>query len=198
MQTLKIGLAVFSSICAIVGFFLYVRDIYSKQTKPHIYTWLIWTITQGTAVIGVWYGKGGSTCTICLSISATLVFLTFLYSVKNGIKNITRSDTLVLIITLLAIVVWWQLHNPILAIFMVSAIDAFGYIPSYRKSWIEPYSETLTAWAIFCVGNLSAILALKEYNFLTLTYLTTVVICNLMVLIILYFRRRARSIIGTS
>lgn len=57
---IKIILAIISTVVAIaLAFVPYLRDIFRRKTKPHTYTWLIWTITQGTAVAGLWYGGGG-------------------------------------------------------------------------------------------------------------------------------------------
>ncbi len=191
MHSIKIVSAVLSILIGVAAFIPYIRDIFLKQTKPHIYTWLIWSITQGVAVFGLWYGNGGPG-SIELTIGTFLVFLIFLFSLRHGTKDITISDTIVFIIALFAIAAWKLLHNPALAIFMVSAIDAFGYIPSYRKIWKEPHSETVLSWTLFAFGNLFAILALTEYNALTLTYLITITTCNF-ILVFLCLLRRNRA-----
>lgn len=189
MGNFKIIFAVLSIILCVSAFIPYIRDIILKRTKPHAYTWLLWTITQSIAVAGLWYG-GGNLGSIELTIGTILVFFVFLFSLKHGTKDITLSDTLVLIIALLAILVWWQLNNPVLAVFLVSVIDTFAAIPTYRKSWREPWSETALSWALFSAGNIFAILALSSYNFLTLTYLITITVSNLLVLSICLIRRK--------
>lgn len=176
-------------LVATVAFLPYFRDIFLKKTKPHAYTWLIWTITQSTALAGLWYGKGGWGV-LPLLIGTFLVFFVFLLSFKYGTRNITKGDTLVLIAALLAIVVWWQLHSPLLAVLMVSAIDVLGYLPSFRKTFKEPWTETASSWAIFSLSNIFTMFALKEYNFLTLTYLLSITSANIILLIICLMRRR--------
>jgi hypothetical protein len=173
-----------------IGAFLpYFRDIFLKKTKPHAYTWLIWTITQGTGAAGLLYGKGGWGV-IALIIGTVFVFFIFLLSFKYGTRNITKGDAIILIVALLAIVVWWQLHSPLFAVFMVSAIDVLGYIPSFRKTFEEPWTETSISWAAFILANILSILALSKYNFLTLTYLLTMTAANIVLLSICLIRRR--------
>ncbi len=185
----KLVYAILATVISIGAFFPYLWDVLKLKTKPHLYTWAIWCITQGTAVTGLWYGNGGWGA-IALTIGTGFVLLITLLSLKYGTKNITRSDTVVLILALLAVLVWWQLKNPVLAVLMVSAIDMFGYIPSWRKSVTEPWSETVWTWLTFCVANVFAILALTEYNTLTVTYLLTITTANLILVgICLYFRR---------
>src|SRR5262245_28245295 len=105
--------------------------MFRGKTKPHAYTWLIWTITLGTAMAGLFRGHGGCVA-LPIGSGTFLVFVTFLLSFKYGTKNITRSDAVTLIAALGAVVVWWQLKNPLAAVLMVSLIDVIGYIPSVR------------------------------------------------------------------
>ncbi len=187
---LKIVFAALSLFVAVVGGFLpYFRDIFSRKTKPHAYTWLIWAITQGTAVAGLWYGGGGWGA-LTLTMGTVLVFFVFLLSLKLGTRNVTKVDTTILIAALLAIVVWWQLRNPLLAVIMVSVIDVIGYFPSLRKTFAEPWTETPVSWLMFALTNILSMLALSEYNFLTLAYLVAITAANICLLTICLVRRR--------
>ena len=186
---LKIIFTVIATIIGTVAFLPYLRDTLSLKTKPHIYTWLIWAITQGTAVVGIWYGGGGWGA-LNLTVGVLLVLIVLFFSLKYGTKNITKSDTIILIAALAAILVWWQLDQPILAVVMVSVIDVLGYIPSFRKSYAEPWSETMIAWVGFSVSNTFAILALSEYNFLTMTYLIAITLANIVLTLFCVYRRR--------
>lgn len=184
----KIIFAVIAIAVGTYAFVPYIRDIFLKRTQPHAYTWLIWTLTQGIAVAGLWYGNGNLGA-IGLTIGVFFAFFVFIFSLKYGTRNITKGDTVVLVVALSAILVWWQLNNPILAIFMVSAIDAFGFIPTFRKSWQDPWSETVLSWILFSIGNIFAILALSSYNYLTLTYLITITVFDFIVLSTCLIRR---------
>ena len=187
---IKLIFAVLATAIAVLGAFLpYLRDMFRGKTKPHAYTWLVWTITQGTAIAGLIYGDGGWGA-VALIVGTAFVFLIFLLSFKYGTRNITKGDTIVLIAALSAIVVWWQLESPLLAVFMVSIIDVLGYIPSFRKTFEEPWTEPPVPWAIFSLSNLFTILALKEYNLLTLTYVFAITSANLILLTICLIRRR--------
>lgn len=141
-------------IFVFAGYLPYFRDIFRNKTQPHAYTWLIWAITQGTATVALWHGKGGWGV-LPLLVGTMLVFTVFLLSLKYGTKNITRADTIILIAALLAIVIWWQLHNPLLAVVMVTLIDVAGYAPSLRKTFEEPWSETPLLMGNICSDEYS-------------------------------------------
>jgi hypothetical protein len=72
---------------------------------------------------------------------------------------------------------------------MVSLIDFLGYIPSFRKSFREPWSETLISWIAFAVSDIFALLALKEDSLLTTTYLTMIAVVNTLFFIFCLIRR---------
>lgn len=183
-------LAIIAAIIGTTAFYPYIRDIFTGRTRPHIYTWIIWALTQGTASVALLYG-GGGIAGLNIILSTVLEVVVVIFAFRWGTKNITRSDTIVLVLALLAIIVWWQLHNPYLAVAMVSGIDAFGYIPTIRKSYQEPWSETTWAWASWAVSDIIAICALSNLNFLTVTYLATITVANLIIFSTCYFRRRS-------
>lgn len=174
----------------VYGYFPYFRDIFRNKTKPHLYTWLIWLITQGTAAVAIWLG-GGNYAVFSFIIGTVLVALVVLLSFKYGTKNITQSDTCAFIAALLAIAVWWGLNNPLPAVLMVSAIDGIGYIPTFRKSFAEPWSETLSFWLIMAAVDILIIISIADYNLLTITYPATLAFANISVWSICFFRRKA-------
>lgn len=185
----KLIIALIASALTIIGFIPYFKDVFGKKTKPHLFTWLIWTITQGTAVVALLQG-GGRFGGISLIIGTILVFVIFLLSFKYGTKDITISDKIVLVVALLAVLVWWQLDNALAAVLMVSAIDGAGYIPTIRKTFKNPWSETPSFWLIMASTDLLAIISNAEYNLLTVTYLSVLLFANVIVSLICITRRK--------
>ena len=190
MMNLKIIFLIFSIICGLSAFIPYLLDTFKLKTKPHIYTWIIWALTQGTATFAIFYG-GGRLGGVELAIGVVLQIVVIIFALKYGTKDITKSDAFVLVIALLAILVWWQLKQPILSVALVSAIDVFGYIPTFRKSYKDPWSETLATWILFAMSDIFAILALSKYNFLTVTYLTSITVVNVSFFVFCTARRHS-------
>jgi hypothetical protein len=186
---IKILLSVISALVMIFAYFPYLRDVILLKTKPHSYTWLIWIITQGTALAGMWVG-GGRWGLLSLLVGTILVGVVFLFSLKYGTKNITKEDTIILIFAICAILVWWQLDKPLLSIIMVTLIDILGYVPTFRKSYFEPQSETLSAWFWFIVSNIFAILALSQYNLMTAMYISAITLANISLFSFCLIRRK--------
>ncbi|MCK5476277.1 MAG: hypothetical protein KAI71_06915, partial [Candidatus Pacebacteria bacterium] len=185
----KLIIAIIAASLVVIAYIPYFKDIFARKTKPHLFTWLIWGITQGTAIAVLLHG-GGKFGSISLIVGAVLVFIVFLLSFKYGTRDVTVSDKVVLALALLAIVVWWKLDSPLVAVLMVSAIDGMGYIPTIRKSFKDPWSETLSFWGIMTIICLLTIFANAEYNLLTVTYLLVLFIANLFVFLLCTARRK--------
>ena len=182
-------LAVLAVVGVLIAYYPYFRDIFQKKTQPHIYTWLIWTITMGVGVLGIIKGDGQQGVWSLL-LGLILVALVMILSIWYGTKNITKSDTVSLIFALLALGLWFFLENPYLALFVAALVDAVGYYPTFRKSFSEPKTETLSFWVISVIVSTISVLANENYNFLTTFYLGTMLTMNFFLTLFIIYRRK--------
>jgi hypothetical protein len=186
MHTLIVYFAIALNV---VAYYPYLRDMFRRIAQPHAYTWLIWTLTQGTGALASWKGGGGWAAVI-IGVGALLCLLIFLLSLRYGTRNITRGDTIVLIGALAAIYVWWGLSQPLLAVVMVSTIDGVGYWPTWRKTYKEPQSETLAFWIAMVTTSTLIIITTESWNLLTLLYPIVQVLANTGVVAAILLGRR--------
>jgi hypothetical protein len=174
---MKLLFGVISSILAVICFIPYTKDIFQRKTEPHRYSWLIWTILQTVGAMaqlkeGARYGAWA------LSIGAIFCFAIFLLSFKYGTKNISRFDVACLVGSIFAIAIYFFVTNPIWAIIVVTSVDFVGYLPTFRKGYEEPFTETISTFIISAVANALSIAALQSYNATTIIYLASLFITN--------------------
>jgi hypothetical protein len=187
--TIKYLLGILAVVLTIVGYIPYLRDTMRGKTKPHIYTWFLWGIVTLIAY-GLQVSKNagaGSWVTltvaiICLAISAL--------ALRNGKKDITKSDTIFFLLALVAVAFWLIAKQPVLSVILISSIDMLGFIPTIRKSWNKPYSETLFTYMLNSFRHGISILALQSYSIVTWLYPGTWVVANGLFSIMLIVRRR--------
>jgi hypothetical protein len=110
-------------------------------------------------------------------------------SFKFGEKQITRSDWVVFIAALLAIPIWLMTKNAALAAVWVTAIDAAGYLPTMRKSWIKPYEEMVTTHSLSFVKHVCVLLAVENVHFATVFYSWGMVVMNGLLMMLILVRR---------
>ena len=174
---IKLILSVLSAIISVLAYIPYIRGIIKGKIRPHAFSWLIWTITLGTAVVAMWQ-NGGGYAAYGLTVGVVSEAIVFLFALKFGTKDITRGDKISLVTALVAIVIWWQMSEPLIAVVTVALIDAVGYYPSYRKLWIDKKSEKPFFWLVIVVAGFLALGAVGEYNLVTVTYVLVLIIAN--------------------
>lgn len=168
----------------------YVRAILKRTTKPHVYTWLVWSITTGIAALGVFYGHGGYPA-LTTAVGSAISFIIFFLSIKYGTRDITLSDTLALVFCLVAILIWAGLHNPLWSVILAASIDIAAYWPTLRKTYLEPWSESLSSWILWLITPVFSVLALGSYNIFTLVNFVPIFFVNALFLTICLVRRKS-------
>jgi hypothetical protein len=178
-----------ASVIGSACFIPYIRDIFKKKTRPHIYSWLIWTILQVTGVIAM-FKNGAGIGVLALATGAVLCGYTSILCIKHGTKNITTFDTLCLVGALASIGVYIYMKDPLPSIILISVIDFVGFLPTLRKAYSEPYSETISMFAFFSVSGLFTMLALNSYTMVTVIYPLTLIAINIIATVVLWTRRK--------
>lgn len=189
-MSLPIIFALASSLIGISCFVPYIRDIFIHKTKPHSYSWLVWTILQGTGAIAMFQGGAGIGVT-SLAIGAFLCGFIFVLSFFYGTKNITTFDTACLIASLISLIFYFFAKDPLLTVILVSLIDFIGFIPTLKKSYFEPETETSSTYFLSGLSSILALGALEQFTPTTSLYLFSVVFTNLLCAILLFFRKKS-------
>jgi len=194
-MNIKIIFATLSSFAAIFGIIPYVIDIFKGKTKPHSYSWLIWAILQIIGAVSM-FSIGAGWGALSVGVGAVLCSFIFILSLKYGTHNIKIFDTICLIGALIAIVVYFFLHNPVLAVLIVALVDLLGSLPTLRKAYEEPETETASTYMFSFFSTVLALLALSIFTFENSLYLISITITNaLSVIIILYRRRELKKLV---
>ncbi len=177
-------------ILTFVGYAPYVRDVLKRKTTPHLFTWLIWSLAAGiSAALQIFGGAGaGAWSTVAVTfISVYILFLSF----RQGNRDFTYLDMSCLVLALLSLFLWVVVKQPVWSAFLIVTADILGFIPTMRKSWAKPYSETLSAYWMAGVRHALSITALRQFNILTMLYPVVLVIANTVSIFILTTRRKA-------
>jgi hypothetical protein len=88
-------------------------------------------------------------------------------SFRYGFRGITRLDTALLVLAILAIAPWLLTDDPTLSVVLAVGIDLLAFMPTLRKTWARPRSEPWLIYAINLLRHGSALLALEAYSLVT-------------------------------
>lgn len=189
MVDIKTIISTIAVILAFVGYIPYYRDTLSGKTTPHIYTWFIWGFA--TAVIFALQVSGGAGVGSWVTLAAVILsFGIFALGMRNGKKNITTSDTIFFILAWVALFLWLFAKQPVLSVILLSSTDMLGFVPTIRKSWNNPYSETLFLYGLNSFRHGLSFFALEQVNIVTWLYPVSWAIANGLFSIMLIVRRK--------
>jgi len=185
----KLLFGIASTVLAIVCFIPYFKDIFARRTEPHRYSWLVWTVLQTVGVTaqlkdGAGYGAWA------LAAGAVFCFTIFLLSFKYGTKNITNFDIVCLLASLGAIAIYFYITNPVWAVLAVAIVDFVGFLPTFRKGFQEPFTETVSLFIMSGTANVLSLVALQNYSVVTVLYIASLFFTNFSFATMITLRRR--------
>ncbi|RQR22276.1 hypothetical protein DIE23_37135 [Burkholderia sp. Bp9143] len=185
-------LGVIGSAVSLLAAIPYALAIYRRTVRPHLFTWLIWSVVTAIAAAGQFVAGAGPSawCTAAIAVTCCL---TFVASIFRGERGWTRIDWVFLCAALSAIPLWMATDDPTMSICLVTLIELAGLGPTVRKTLRDPWSESLTYFALCVLKYALALLALRAWTVAVAFYpavniLASIGICSLMMV-----RRQALS-----
>lgn len=185
----KTILGIIAVAIGLAGYIPYFRNIFYGKTKPHVFSWFVWSLLEGTAFFAQ-VSKGAGAGAWVTGVTALLCFGVFVAAISRGEKNITRLDWMSLVGAFLGLALWAVTDNSLYAVVLVSTTDLLGFIPTFRKSYHKPYEETATLYALSSLKLAVALFALESYNLTTVLYPASLVLTNAVFVTMLLMRRK--------
>ncbi len=177
-----------ASFMAIAMYCFYILMMVKGRTRPHLLSWVLWSILSGIGFLAQLAGGAGIGAYALGFTAASCVVISAL-GIKYGEKGITRGDWLCFAGALAAIILWLVTSDPLWSLILVVAIDAAAFWPTIRKTWIRPYTEPMTTYALSIVKFSFAIAALEQFNIVTLLYPAYLMAMNVFFVVMLVVRR---------
>lgn len=181
---------VLALLLTFVAFVPYIQSIRVGETKPHVFSWLIWGV--GTVIVFVaQLLDGGGYGAWVIGISGCITFfIAVLAWSHSGDTSIVKMDWVFLALAASALPLWFITNTALSAVIVLTVVDLLGFGPSVRKAIDYPEDENTTFFVIGAVRNCFVVLALQHYSWTTVLFPTAVgVACLLFVLLILSRRQ---------
>ena len=186
---IKLVLGIASAVVAFVNYLPYLIGVVRQTLHPHAFSWIIFTIITATiSVAQLTEGAGaGAWATGATSITT---FLIACFALRNGGYRITRSDKLSFVGALIAIPAWIITANPLVAVIILTGIEALGFMPTYRKAWLKPHDESILAFSLTILKYLLALGAMQSYSLTTVLFPIALLILSGLLIAELVVRKR--------
>jgi hypothetical protein len=170
VHILKIIASAAATAVALVAYVPYLIAMFKGKNKPHLYTWIsIFIVTGIVAYLQVRGGAGVGAIPTVLGVGVDGLIL--FYCFKFGTKDIVTLDKICLAITIVGVIAYLALSsNPVVSLAIVTAAEIISFIPTFRKTRNDPYSESLPSYYLIMLKLALVLVALQKYNLLTVSY----------------------------
>ncbi|MFZ1812578.1 MAG: hypothetical protein WAU02_03620 [Candidatus Saccharimonadales bacterium] len=189
MNDYKTYISLVAVIVAFISYIPYFKNIFSGKTKPHAFSWLIWSILNAIAFAGQLYDSGGVGAW-AVGFTAIALITIFLLALRYGEKDIKPFDWYCLAGAGASLILWAFAKDPLGSVILITLIDALGFLPTVRKAYRRPHQETLVTFVLSTIKYFLVLVALQHYSVVTVLFPLSLVIMNGLFVIMLVFRRK--------
>ncbi len=184
---------IFSAIAMVltfVAFLPYIRSIRRGETRPHVFSWIIWGLTTTIACLAQ-LADGAGTGAWSVGVSGIITFyIAGLAYAQRSDTHITKSDWVFLLAALGSLPCWFLTADPLWAVVILTIVDVLGFGPTLRRAVSHPHEEHLTFFTLYAIRNLLVIFALENFSVTTVLFPAVVGIACLALVVLVALRRR--------
>lgn len=153
-----------------IGFVPYIRSIHQGATQPHVFSWIIWSVTTLIVFLAQLEGGGGLGAWPTGVSALITIYVTFIAYLKRADSSVHELDWLFFAGALASLPLWYFTADPLWAVVVLTAVDVLGFGPTLRKAYAQPRSEHLGFYVIFAVRSVFSIVALANYSVTTVLF----------------------------
>lgn len=189
---MKTAFLIIATLITVLSVLPYLRDILKGTTKPNIVSWITWTLLTGVATAAA-IDQGEYVTAIFTASAVIETGLVVILGLKYGYVKYTNFDVLCQISAIVGIVLWQIFDSPTIGVVSAVAIDFIGALPTIRHSWLRPGEETWQTYALAGLGGIFALLALSNFNWVSMPYAVYIVLINTLLSGIIIHRRSVNT-----
>lgn len=188
--TYQSWLSAVAVILTCIAFLPYILSIFRGRTRPHVFSWVIWGLKPGVAFLATLHAGGGLFGAGVIGFSAGVtLFIAVLAYLKRADVGVTPTDRLFFIAALAAIPLWHWADDPLWAVWLITVIELLGFGPTFRKTWSQPHSESMSFLVLLVLRNALVIAALDRLTATTVLFPAAMAAACLALIAVMAWRR---------
>jgi len=152
-------------VLSAAGGYGYVRDTLRGTTSPNRVTWSLWAL-EGILAFGVELQQHVGLAAWMTLMLGLVPFVVVFASFKNShaVWKIGVFDIFCGSISLAGLAFWAFVNEPTIALISFVCADQVAALPTVRKSWLAPSTESPWAFVMGCLNCGITILTLKVFT----------------------------------
>ena len=182
------------ALLSIVGSVRHAWLTVRGRTQPNRVSWFLWAAVPIIGFLAQLDEGVGLPAVLTLSIGVGPLIVFFASFVNpHSMWRLTRFDLWCGALAVVALLIWWGLGEAATAVLFAVAADAAAAIPTVRKAWRAPATESPVVYVLSGLNGVIALLTIREWNPATYAF-PVYIVCLTTILTVLIVRLRPRSI----
>lgn len=142
------------------------------------YGWILYEVNRGRAALAMstWFVWSGVNILLWSAMIAQGIFswqmtaytvgtlIVTGFALRKGSWGWTKLDTVVVTLSILAMLGWYTTSEPNVAIVMSLAADTLGVIPMYVAMWKDHRSQSEAPWVVFWIVSVVGLFAVEHWT----------------------------------
>ncbi len=168
----------------------YIRSIFKSGTRPNLVSWVIWMLAPfiGT-FLALQAGAGFSVTDIFMAGFGPLLVIIFSTWKKNAFWRIEKFDLLCGAFSVIALIVYISTYNLSISIIFAILSDGLAAVPTIKKSWNFPETESFSVYFGGIVNNVLSLLIVKSWSFPIYSFNVYFVLINIVIIFAIYRKK---------
>jgi hypothetical protein len=150
---------------SLVGMSGYVRDTLRGVTSPNRVTWGLWAVEGVLAFVVEVQQHVGLAAYMTLAMGV-VPFVVVIASFRNShrVWRIGTFDVVCGAVSVLGLAFWGFINEPTVALIFFVAADSMAALPTLRKSWLAPSTESARAFFLGFVNCAITLMTLQHFT----------------------------------
>jgi hypothetical protein len=179
----------------LASLFIATRGTLSGNLKPDRMSLLLWALAPLVGfVIAFTNGAYLSAVPLLLAGLAPLFIFVLTFFSKHTPWKMRFADYLGGIFSLIAIIIWIMIKDPVWATIVVIIADICAAVPTIMKTWKAPKTESLLIYVLGGIGNIIGLATLKVWSIPTAGFSVYLVLLGIAMTIAITHRTLARKL----
>ncbi|MES2223744.1 MAG: hypothetical protein V4469_02300 [Patescibacteria group bacterium] len=190
-MSLDIILVLVSVCLSLFGSYRYIYDTIKGTTRPNRVSQSLWAVAPLIGVGAAISSGAGVLTTVRTFMSGFIPLVIFIVSFvnKTGYWKTTKSDYFCGIFSLVALVLWLLIDMPVYAVLFAALADMFAAIPTIKKSWTNPESETGAAYVMSLLSVIVILPTIKVFDIQNTVFQIYLLFIDIVLIFCIYRRR---------
>lgn len=177
-----------------IGLSSYFLDTIKGKIKPNKVSFALWSLAPLIAFLAEFKQGVGIQSLMVLSTGLfPIIILIGTFLNKKAYWKITKFDLYCGAFSLVGLLLWQVTKVGNIAIFFSILADGLAYVPTIRKAYTNPETESAWPWFAVALNGLFTLLTIKSWNFANSAFPLYFLLANLVVFIVVQFKLGKRK-----